>query len=113
MSFYKETIAILEQNNKSLDDVAWVGTEFVEIPIQNFVELADFDYDDGFGAQKVASDLLIVGQDFWMKRVEHDGAERWQYHTMPQRPTVKKTATALHVADQFVGWKTLSDLNDF
>lgn len=113
MHFYSETMSILKKHNKTLDDIVWIGTESVEIPIENFIALADFNYDDGFGAQEVALDLLIVGHDFWLARIEYDGAERWEYHTMPQRPTTMQSVELLYVSDKFVGWKTLAELNDF
>ncbi len=75
----EETIEILEENDKTFDDVIGVcGNEF-QISIEDFKLLANREYDDGYGSQEVASDLVVVGKDFWLERHEYDGSEWWEY----------------------------------
>lgn len=79
----EETIEALEENGKSFDDVIGVCGDKFQIPIEQFKELANREYNDGFGAQKVASDLKIIGKNFWLERHEYDGSEWWEYKTFP------------------------------
>lgn len=86
----KETEAVLRENGKSLKDIKWVGCDAFTIPFENFVACADKEYDDGFGAQEVAIDLVIVGDNWWLERHENDGSEWWEYKELPQKPSEEK-----------------------
>lgn len=79
----EETIEILEENGKSLDDIVGVCGDKFQISIEQFKELANKEYDDGFGGQEVAKDLKIVGNNFWLERHEYDGSEWWEYKSIP------------------------------
>lgn len=102
-----ETKFFLTQNGKTLDDVVWFGSPEFEISREQFIELADQFYNSGFGKQEVASDLVLVGEDFWLERHEYDGAEHWEFKQLPQRPKVKKTIRCLMGG----AWDTLFCLN--
>ena len=104
-----ETIRDLQEHDKTLDDVVWVGTTEVEIPIEKFVELADKNYDSGYGSPKVATDLLVCGNDWYMERHEYDGSEWWEYKKIPTRPKRKVIPKAI-VDDSFM-WCTLKEAN--
>lgn len=98
----KETISKLEANGKDFfRDVSFISCklprsaaerwtepapDLVEIPIKDFVKLANVEYDDGYGSPEVNMRLLIVGEDWWMERHEYDGSEWWEFKTMPTRP---------------------------
>jgi len=71
----EETIRILKSNNKSEEDVLWVGNTKIKTTWENFKDISDMEYDSGFGGQEVATDLLIVGKDWWLERHEYDGSE--------------------------------------
>lgn len=110
MNLLKETIDILEHNGKSESDVAWCGSEeFGWFTWDKFKELADYDYDDGYGAAQVCEDLLIVGKDFWLERHEYDGAESWQFKKTPTKPS--NHATPVIVVDDSFMWQTLEESN--
>lgn len=47
---------------------------------------ADFEYDNGYGGTYIPMELVVVGNDFWLERSEYDGAEGWDFKTMPARP---------------------------
>lgn len=82
-----ETIEDLKQNGKTLKDVLWCGNEdFGWFTIEDFLELANKYYDNGYGGAEVIKDLYIVGEDFWLERHEYDGSEWWEYKTMPKKP---------------------------
>lgn len=85
----EETLKILESHGYSIGDVAWVGSVDYEIPVDRFWELADVEYDSGFGCQEVASDLMVVLDDgSWLERNEYDGSECWEHKKTPERPGV-------------------------
>ncbi|MDL2280340.1 hypothetical protein LJC10_00605 [Selenomonadales bacterium OttesenSCG-928-I06] len=82
----KETIAILKEHGKTIEDIKWIGCNAFKISLENFLEVADTEYDDGFGSPEVALDLVIVGDDFYLERSEYDGAEGWEYRGKIEEP---------------------------
>lgn len=106
----KETIECLLENGKTLYDVVWVGTLEVEIPIEEFLRLVDKYYDNGFGSQKVATDLLVCGDGWYMERHEYDGSEWWEFKTMPTRPN-RVVIPKVIVDDKFM-WCPLKEMNN-
>ena len=80
-----ETEAALSENGKRPGDVQWVGScdGLLLVDWDTFATLADFEYNDGFGSQEVANDLVIVGCDWWLERYEYDGSEGWEFKTIP------------------------------
>lgn len=104
----KDTEEVLKANGKSLSDIEWVGCPMFQIDIGQFIDLADVDYDHGFGAPEVATDLLVVGKDFWLERHEYDGSEWWEFKTCPAKPNdVRNVHTLVGGA-----WDTLYELNE-
>lgn len=104
-----ETIAILKVNGKNVDDIAWVGTTEFKIPIDSFWKLADREYDEGYGAPEVATDLLVVGSGWWLERHEYDGSEWWEFKYFPVEPA--ETRTVNRVITPRIGWETLEEVN--
>jgi len=104
----KGTIQILENYGKTLTDVEWIGTSGYEITFEQFITLADVEYDAGYGAQKVATDLLVVGNGWWLERHEYDGSEWWEYKECPKRPA------EIREVKRLVGgmWNTLEELQE-
>ena len=88
MNLKTETIGMLRNHGKTLDDIVAVcGIDF-QVPLENFLRYADTEYDNGYGGQEVASDLKIIGKDFIMVRHEYDGSECWRYYsTVPLEKT--------------------------
>ena len=78
----KETKDVLSGFGKTPNDIEWIGSEDGYITLETFKRLADTNYDSGFGGAEVATDLIIVGKDFYMTRGEYDGSEWWDYHSM-------------------------------
>ena len=91
----EETLECLEENGVELADVRWVGCREFQIPINEFLEKADAEYDSGYGWQEVATDLTVVGDNFWLERHEYDGSEWWEFKSMPMKPTELKTNVKL------------------
>jgi hypothetical protein len=79
----KETIKCLHAHGKEESDVFSVGNDKHRISWECFKRNADFEYDGGYGAQEIYSDLKVYGKDFLMFRNEYDGAEWWEFVNLP------------------------------
>ena len=82
----KETMLDLKNNNKTLDDILWVGTETLYFSKEHFIEIANKEYHGGYGSQEVAINLKVVGENWWLERHEYDGSEWWEYKEYPTKP---------------------------
>lgn len=91
----EETLQIMKNHGKSMDDVIWVGCEDFAIPMEDFWKLADTTYDSGFGAAEVAQDLIVVGEDWWLERHEYDGSEWWEYKVVLSKPEVTRNVSTV------------------
>ena len=95
----EETLKALKEHGRTPEDVAWVGsTSFGWFTWEEFTKVANQEYEAGWGSQKVASDLVVVGkwwQDraWWLERWEYDGAEGWAYKELPRRPIQHRRPT--------------------
>jgi len=99
-TFLKETEEMLKECGKSPQDVRWCGSaEFGWFSWEEFVKLANFKYDTGFGLQEVAKDLMIVGDGFWLERREYDGSEWWECQGFPGKPKTHVTPKYLFKED--------------
>lgn len=110
----KETLEILSQHDKKPADVRWVGLpepyylkaigrtkEAIPCGSWNdFESFADFEYDSGYGGAEVATNLLIVGNDWWLERGEYDGSEWWEFKTLPRYPTTPIPLRASDLKDR-------------
>lgn len=121
MNLWTETIETLRVNRKEWEDVLRIGTKEGYIEKELFRKLArDTDYDDGYGASKVAEDLIIEGKGFRMVRGEYDGSEWWNFIVLENFIGNKelKNIKVLSVensnkilGNNYVGWKNLKELN--
>ncbi|WP_421354963.1 hypothetical protein [Streptococcus suis] len=64
-------------------------------------------YDSGYGSANVATDLVVVGKNWWLERGEYDGSEWWNYKESP------KQVNEVREISQLSGrlWPTLEKLN--
>ncbi len=90
MNLLSETIEILENNNKTFDDVLWVGDSTGYMTTLSFIQYSDFEYYNGYGLAEVNISLRVVGEDFWLERYEYDGLENWEYKQLPNKPNEEK-----------------------
>ena len=105
-----ETIEVLQEQGKTIEDIVWVGCKQFKIPVEKFLEIANRYYDNGFGGQEVAVDLIVVGKDFWLERHDYDGSEWWEYKEMPQEP--QRTAEDLNTVFSMYSYDSLGDMYD-
>ena len=117
----EETLKVLHNHGKRKEDVKYVcGAEF-QISLEQFWKLADTEYDSSYGAPEIATDLMLIGDDFYMDRGEYDGSEWWDFNTVPDKTRLPiREITALSVRQYNaickpeygkIGWETLSELN--
>lgn len=100
MNLLAETLELLKQNGKGPADVRWVGKRephYIKAirptpepephgSWDDFERFANIDYDDGYGGAEISTDLVIVGDDWWLERGEYDGSEWWEFKTLPMPP---------------------------
>lgn len=88
MNLLKETKDTLDTYKVKPSDVKWVGYRdgSVAISWDEFEEIArHINYDDGFGSVEINERLVVVGDDWWLERVEYDGSEWWEFKTLPKK----------------------------
>jgi hypothetical protein len=90
-----ETIEALNYVNKSAEDVSYVTDGVTYCTWEDFVKIADFSYDSGYGTNEIRLCLKIVGKGWWLGRAEYDGSESWDYFEPPQKPAVRNSSLKL------------------
>lgn len=79
MNLLKETIEKLAEVGMSETDIAHIGNSEYGCSWEEFEELANVEYDSGFGASEVTTDLIIVFHTgSYLSREEYDGSEWWE-----------------------------------
>lgn len=108
-NLWEETLRELATYGKTFKDVKYIqGSDFA-ITKENFEQVAKkSEYYSGFGTAKVAEDLVIVGDVWWLERHEYDGSECWEYKETPKQINEVKEVSCL--ADGV--WNTLAELNE-
>jgi len=110
INFLEETGRAIDDSGHCWGDVDFIGSEETghSCTVDEFKVIADEEYGNGFGAAKVASDLIIVFKDNTsMSRGEYDGSEWWEYRKRVEVPTELKPITRL------IGgaWDTVEEMN--
>ena len=96
MNLLKETLEVLEECNKTEQDILWVSSnDNGYFSFEEFKQLANIEYDNGYGGAEVDYSLVIVGEDFWLSRGEYDGSEWWDFNIKPTKPNAHKVPTSL------------------
>ena len=110
----EETLGVMDEFGLTYEDVTYVGSENNQYQMtwDEFESLADMDYDSGYGAPEVATDLEIRFQDgTYFVRAEYDGSEWWDAvipRVNPESST--KPITRLIVSPKEIGWMTIAEL---
>lgn len=89
----EETLRVLKEHNKTIEDIKFICSGDKNIPIDMFFIKADRMYDDGYGGTEVDQSLMIVGDNWWLERGEYDGSEWWEFKIIPQIPNEKPDYT--------------------
>jgi hypothetical protein len=114
MNLLKETKQVVKKEGyKWPDDILSIQGLKRAISIGLFEKLADKEYDNGYGLQEVAEDLVILMKDgTWFYRGEYDGAEWWCYNKRPEALAVDDEGIVRVIADTRRSlWGTLEEMN--
>jgi hypothetical protein len=115
VNLLEETLLELKKHGKSEEDVEWVGSpEWGWFTWEDFKEVAkNVWYNDDYGMEEIALDLVVVGEDWWLERATYDGSEWWVFKTKPKKPKEYKKPRALCLRQVINLWvpSKLSDLN--
>ena len=79
----QETIHELKLNEKTPEDVEWVGNDVFKCTWENFAKVANMEYDDERGNCQIADDLIVVGKDFWLERDNDGRIYYWNFIPIP------------------------------
>lgn len=110
----QETIKAIEDSGHTPDQIIFIGSEQSghRCTWEEFCILADRDYDNGFGGQEVARDLIIIFQDgHKMWRAEYNGSEWWRYSTPVNIPEEVHPINTIFAQDKGSFWCSLAELN--
>lgn len=88
---------ILIKNKLTLNDILWVGTRDYKINKQKFLDNINFQYDNGYGLRHIATDLIVVGADFYIERRDYDGSEWWHFNKIPTEPKETRDYTVFSI----------------
>jgi hypothetical protein len=113
MILWDETIDALLKNGKTWDDVISVQSADYRISKKKFEEIAkNTDYHVGYGVQEIATDLIIIGDGWWIRRGEHNGSEWWEFCKTPKIIEYDQTAMNMECKiTSFVGcYDTLAEI---
>jgi len=86
MNLLDETLSFLQRHGLTEEDVCWVGDGVNYCSWNDFVGIANVEYDAGYGIQEIEEDLIVVGKDWWLERHEYDGSEWWEFKKLPEKP---------------------------
>jgi hypothetical protein len=114
MNLLQETIAAIEHWSHTSADIVFIGSlsSGHSCSWAEFSKLANLEYDEGYGRQYVASDLVIVFADgSHLYREEYDGSERWEFQQRIAPPILRREIKTLVCGDAGVGFQSLSGLN--
>ena len=106
-----ETIEDISASGHTPEDIVFIGSRASEhrCTWDEFRVLADREYNDEEGGQKVADDLCIMFSDgHMMMRGYNEGCEWWEYH-LPFVEPLKSLPIRNLFAE--IGWDSLETLN--
>lgn len=110
---FDETLDAIQSNGKTPNDVWWVGSHDGRYVISWDVferQFSDVEYDSGYGGQEIASDLVVVGDNWWLSRSEYDGSECWRFETRPKVGTDTQTFSRITDPDGAC-WASIEEMN--
>lgn len=109
-NLFDETAGVLENHNKTIADIEYIGSSETKINTNKALELMKkTDYYSGYGGQVIAENLMIKGNGFIMTRGEYDGSEWWDYmQTDPSLPQVEIDVKSFKAN---IGWDSLEKIN--
>lgn len=115
MNFLKETIEAIQKSGHKFENVMFIGSSDGKYRMNwdKFTQKANFEYDNSWGAQKIAVDLIIYFKDkSYITRGEYDGSEWWEYNE-PKVFNENDTYTDFDIlGDDEYMWETVEEMNN-
>lgn len=119
MNLLKETKRIIKRHGYTPDDIIFIGSyeSGYSCDWQEYEKLADIEYDNDYGSQKIANDLtIILPYGLFLYRVEYDGKEWWECdeRSNPYADIVGTGGTNYKKIERLHGgmWATLEKLHN-
>ena len=81
VNLLKETLELMVEYKLSPEQVIYVGDRESACSWEQFTQIANVSYDNGYGGHEILPALIIVfdnGMEFY--RGEYDGSEWWNVH---------------------------------
>ena len=107
----EETLEAIKGAGLFPDAVSWVGSRdgAYGVDWDQFVSIANVEYDSGYGGQEIASDLVVVfkHQQGWLERQEYDGSEGWVHQ---KRPILQNPSRAFSRVKGEESWMSLAEI---
>lgn len=106
----EETLKTIESHAYLPEDIVFIGSGDGEYGCtwEEFTQLANFDYDEGYGGQEIATDLIIVfSNGTYLQRGEYDGFEWWELVEPIKVPKTYKPIKGLSGR-----WSTLEEIHN-
>lgn len=107
----QETLATIQAHGLTSNDVLWVGSSDGNYALDwnRFAQVANIEYDAGYGGQEIASDLVVVfNNGAWLERTEYDGSEDWSYQS---RPLMNPIAKPFRTVKSGNLWASVGEMN--
>lgn len=107
VNFLDETKEKLEENHRKPEEIIFIGIDGGKRNGEScswteFVIMANFKYDSGYGGNVINLHLVIHFDDgAVMRRVEYDGSEWWDYYSAFVLPKEKKSLLFLTEIEGF------------
>ena len=81
VNFLKETISVMNGYKLDPKEIIYIGDRKSSCSWEEFQEIANVEYDNGYGGAEIIQDLIIVFKNgVEMYRGEYDGSEWWEVH---------------------------------
>ena len=94
INFYGEIVETLEEHNKSINDIIWIGTRKYKVNKEKFLEDAKkLKYDNGYGIEVINQSLIIAGNNWYLERWEYDGSEGFRFVSLLEEPQEEQEYT--------------------
>lgn len=111
MNLLEETVEILSEHGFTASDVLWVSTgDGYYFTWDQFRDIANIEYDSGYGSEEINRELVVVGKNFWLERENYDGSEWWEFKTKPIKPKKSKKPRAVDLRSGF--WRYSEGVNE-
>lgn len=113
-NFLEDTLEELHENKKTEKEVLWVGSHDGKYSItwDSFQKIAkNINYCVDSHAAFIASDLVVVGDGWWLERGELEGVKYWFFKQPPTSPTAEtKSFSVLY--EEYIYSDHIAELNE-